>query len=156
MGLLALAGCASQSTDFGSIDQEARHPASISVVVTQRSTNACWTNADAVAEVAAANLSTAYDRVSITSFNDAISEDELVFQVFGWTFRRGGVCFGNFRVSLGFDLEVKDNGFIDTISAVTSPKRKAILGSPAKLNESLLVYVDDVSARLAERMAGNH
>lgn len=106
-----------------------------------------------LAQTAARNLSAVYSDVSITTFEEASVGNQFVFQVFGWAYRRGGICFGNYRISVGRGLEAKDNGNISTVSQSVSPKRKAILGSPAQMNSLLLSYVDEVSRQLAEHIA---
>jgi len=146
------AGCAAQSTDFETIEPGAAQSNEILVVVTPRSSNVCWTNASEVADAASRNLSAVYDTVSIATFEEANAGHPLVFQVLGWAYRRSGICFGNFRISIGEGLEVKDNGYIDTKRPAVTSKRKAILGAPAEMNTLIRSYVDEVSRNFASRV----
>ncbi len=142
--LFLLAGCAAQRDRMNVTDPTAAEAQSIAVVVTARGVNACWTNQASVGAAVAGKLAAAYPGATITVAEN-VQDDQLVFQVFGWVFRRSGLCFGNFRVSAGRGLETTEDGFIDVRIPVAVTKRSAILASPETMNARALTFAEDAS-----------
>lgn len=150
--LLLLGGCASQRDGFELTDPSAAKSESVVVVVTQRGENPCWTNRAAIANSVSGALSTAYDDVTVATADAVQQDDRLVFQIFGWVFRRSGLCFGNFRISVGTGLERTEDGFVDVQTPVAATKRNAILASPETMNARALTFAETAARQFAEQI----
>ncbi|MEQ9490838.1 MAG: hypothetical protein RIM72_17790 [Alphaproteobacteria bacterium] len=149
--LFLLAGCAAQRDRMDVTDTTASDAQSIAVVVTARGVNACWTNQKTVADAVASKLSSVYPGTTV-ALAENVEDDQLVFQVFGWVFRRSGLCFGNFRVSAGRGLETTEDGLIEVRAPVAVTKRSAILASPETMNARSLTFAEDAAQAFAKQI----